>query len=114
MDDAITDYLKLIWERGVKHINQHAGADFLDVYALKVVLTVPAAWEPRAKDRTLQAAKKAGIPGEIDIVSEPEAAALSTLINMKDDEELQVRRPKRLKALESSSSLTFSSRLEMQ
>ncbi|KAF3941340.1 hypothetical protein ABW19_dt0203577 [Dactylella cylindrospora] len=90
VDDVITDYLRWIWGRGSKHIEQYGGSDFRTVFNIKVILTVPAAWKPIAKDRTLQAAKRAGIPGTIDIVSEPEAAALSTLMDKKENDELRV------------------------
>ncbi|KAL4861100.1 hypothetical protein BDV12DRAFT_204359 [Aspergillus spectabilis] len=44
---------------------------------LKFVLTVPAVWSDKAKDATLRAAIKAGIPTQsVSHVSEPEAAAL--------------------------------------
>ncbi|KAL4860415.1 hypothetical protein BDV12DRAFT_205095 [Aspergillus spectabilis] len=44
---------------------------------LKFVLTVPAVWSDKAKDATLRAAIKAGIPTQsVSLVSEPEAAAL--------------------------------------
>lgn len=90
VDDAITDYLRWIWQRADQNLRQYADPYYEKTYGLKVVLTVPAAWKPRAKDRTLQAAKRAGIPADIELVAEPEAAALFVLRSMREDETLQV------------------------
>ncbi|KAI0122465.1 hypothetical protein F4814DRAFT_446399 [Daldinia grandis] len=48
------------------------------IFRLRVVLTVPAMWPHQAKDRTAKAARAAGLPVDISMVTEPEAAALST------------------------------------
>ncbi|KAF3915243.1 hypothetical protein ABW20_dc0109738 [Dactylellina cionopaga] len=95
VDEIISEYFKWIWERGLEHIRMHqhlvaAGADIESIYSFKVVITVPAAWEPIAKERTLQAARKAGLPSNIKLVSEPEAAALSILKDKSNKDELKV------------------------
>lgn len=47
---------------------------------LRFVLTVPAVWSHKAKDKTTSAAIQAGIPAtDISLISEPEAAALHAL-----------------------------------
>ncbi|KAH2747986.1 hypothetical protein KXW10_007159 [Aspergillus fumigatus] len=47
---------------------------------LRFVLTVPATWSDKAKDKTLSAAIKASIqPQDVSLISEPEAAALYAL-----------------------------------
>ncbi len=57
---------------------------------MQVVLTVPAMWSHKAKDKTLKAAKAAAIPGEIKMVTEPEAAALATLKDKAEAKTLKV------------------------
>lgn len=53
------------------------GADFLRNQQLAYIITVPAIWSDLAKDLTRQAAARAGIPEDkLDLVTEPEAAAL--------------------------------------
>ena len=89
-EDVATDYLRLLWEYTLKDIERERGRGWQDAYVIKPVLTVPAIWSDRAKDTTLRIAQKAGIPGDIDLVSEPEAAALAVLKDMhRDDEPLQ-------------------------
>lgn len=89
--DVVADYLRLLWDFTMEDIRRKQGGDFRNVYSLKVVITVPAMWSPAAKDKTLQAAKAAGISADIAVVTEPEAAALATLTDKEDRDELQVQ-----------------------
>jgi len=75
--DAVTDYLRLLWSYALEHIRKHIPKDDDDNQSPKVVITVPAMWSDAAKELTRQAAEDAGIPGDISLVSEPEAAALA-------------------------------------
>lgn len=53
---------------------------------LRYVLTVPAVWSDKAKDRTIDAAIQAGLPAEdVSLISEPEAAALHALRKVLPD-----------------------------
>lgn len=88
--EVVADYLKLLWEYTIDDIRKHY-PNYKDIYSLRVVLTVPAIWSPAAKDKTLDAAKLAGMPGKIELVTEPEAAALATLKEKADENQLQVR-----------------------
>ena len=88
--EVVADYLKLLWEYTVEDIRK-LHPDYKNLFAFRVVLTVPAIWSPAAKDRTLQAARVAGIPGDIQLVTEPEAAALATLKQKAGENELRVR-----------------------
>ena len=88
---VVADYLRLLWEYTLDDIKKFH-PDYQDIYALRVVLTVPAIWSPTAKDKTLKAARTAGMPGNIRLVTEPEAAALATLKDKADDNTLKVRR----------------------
>ena len=87
----MADYLRLLWDYTLDDIKKFH-PDYQDIYALRVVLTVPAIWSPTAKDKTLQAARIAGMPGNIRLVTEPEAAALATLKDKAEDNTLKVGR----------------------
>jgi molecular chaperone DnaK (HSP70) len=75
--DVVADYLRLLWSYAQEHIRRHTPKDDEDMYSIKAVITVPAMWSDIAKQRTREAAEAAGIPGDISLVSEPEAAALA-------------------------------------
>ncbi|KAK7701749.1 hypothetical protein SLS57_011631 [Botryosphaeria dothidea] len=77
--DVVTDYLAQLWAWVQDDIGRYNGAHWTSIYSLKVVLTVPAIWSPLAKDNTERAAKAAGMPEDILLVTEPEAAALAVL-----------------------------------
>jgi molecular chaperone DnaK (HSP70) len=55
------------------------------------VLTVPAVWTAGAKDRTIQAARAAGVPESIELVTESEAGALAVLRDKAEMKDLDVR-----------------------
>jgi hypothetical protein len=74
------DYLGLIWEYTKNDISERLrNSEWGKAHALRVILTVPAVWSATAKSRTLQAARTAGLPNNITLVPEPEAAALAVL-----------------------------------
>ena len=76
--------------RTIDHIQRVEGDAWETIYSLRVVLTVPAIWSPIAKEKTLRAAKTAGLPANIDLVSEPEAAALAVLKEKDKEKKLEV------------------------
>jgi hypothetical protein len=86
-EDAAADYLRLLWQYAKDEISKIRGDDWADIYTLKAVLTVPAIWSPSAKDKTQRIARKAGLPGNVSLVSEPEAAALAVLKEKAEDSE---------------------------
>ncbi len=87
---VVADYLRLLWEYTLDDIRKYH-PDFKEIFALRVVLTVPAVWSHAAKERTLQAARLAGLPDDITLVTEPEAAALATLKEKAEEQTLKVR-----------------------
>ena len=89
--EVVADYLKLLWEYTIDDIRKFH-PDYQNIFSIRVVLTVPAIWSPAAKDKTQQAAKLAGIPGNIQMVAEPEAAALATLKDKVEENTLKVCR----------------------
>ena len=87
--EVVSDYLKLLWDYTLDDIKKFH-PEYKEIFSLRVILTVPAIWSHTAKERTLQAAKTAGMPGKISLVTEPEAAALATLRDKADDDALKV------------------------
>jgi hypothetical protein len=77
--EVVADYLRFLWTYTTDDIRRRQGDDYLSIYSLRIILTVPAIWSDAAKDKTLQAARLAGLPSDITLVTEPEAAALATL-----------------------------------
>ena len=87
---AVGDYLRLLWNHAIANIEKDFGAVVVEGLRFQVVCTVPAVWTTRAVDRMRQAAKDAGITSDrlagqttLRFVSEPEAAALATLEDLK-------------------------------
>ncbi|KAF2624867.1 actin-like ATPase domain-containing protein [Macroventuria anomochaeta] len=86
-EDVAADYLRLLWQYTKEDIRKHRGGDWEEIYKVRAVLTVPAIWSPGAQDKTLKIARKAGLPDNISLVSEPEAAALAVLREKREDGE---------------------------
>ena len=85
--DLITDYLRLLWEHIMSTIERARGEDVVEALAIHVVITVPAIWKSYARQAMEDAAAKSGIldsrlagATKLTFVPEPEAAALSTLL----------------------------------
>lgn len=90
-EDVAADYLRMIWKYTKEDIQKVRGDDWESIYTLKCVLTVPAIWSPAARDKTQKIARKAGLPQNVELVTEPEAAALAVLKEKtEDDESLKV------------------------
>lgn len=86
-EDIAADYLRKIWQYTKEDIQKVRGDDWAEIYTVRAVLTVPAIWSDSAKDRTMRIAHLAGLPEDISLVTEPEAAALAVLREKKDDGE---------------------------
>lgn len=88
--EAVGDYLRLLWNHAIANIEKDFGAIVVEGLPFQVVCTVPAVWTTEAVDRMRQAATDAGIVSQrlaggttLRFVSEPEAAALATLDDLK-------------------------------
>ncbi|KAI1373755.1 actin-like ATPase domain-containing protein [Hypoxylon crocopeplum] len=79
--DAVSDYLTEIYKHTMDTLTRRYGESFMASTNVDFVLTCPAVWSDAAKNTTLQAAERAGmgLKSEIQMVSEPEAAAVYTL-----------------------------------
>ncbi|KAF1830154.1 actin-like ATPase domain-containing protein [Decorospora gaudefroyi] len=86
-EDVAADYLRMIWNYAKEDIQKVRGDDWESIYTLKCVLTVPAIWSPVAKEKTLKIARMAGLPQNLNLVTEPEAAALAVLKEKSEEGE---------------------------
>ncbi|KAI1460882.1 actin-like ATPase domain-containing protein [Annulohypoxylon moriforme] len=79
--DAVSDYLTEIYKHTMDTLTRRYGESFMASTKVDFVLTCPAVWSDAAKVSTLQAAERAGMgaTADIQIISEPEAAAVYTL-----------------------------------
>ncbi|KAF2027542.1 actin-like ATPase domain-containing protein [Setomelanomma holmii] len=79
--EAVSDYLAQIYKHTMETLTRRYGETFMSLTKVQFVLTVPAVWSDAAKDATLKAAEKAGMGKrhELQLISEPEAAAVYTL-----------------------------------
>lgn len=84
--ELIADYLRMLWQYTLEHINKARGESVVDALKFHVVITVPAIWKGYARQSMEEAARQAGIferrpAGDttLSFAPEPEAAALSTL-----------------------------------
>lgn len=79
--DVIADYLRSLKEHTLETLERNFGKEFLEVTPVDWILTVPAVWSDAAKASTMQAAIAAGLGHKhtIQLISEPDAAAVCTL-----------------------------------
>ena len=72
-EELTTDYLTELYNHLMYILEQQLGAAILRTVPLEFYLTVPAIWSPTAKEKTLEACRKAslGSKSEIHLVSEP-------------------------------------------
>jgi hypothetical protein len=80
--DVASDYIAAIYKDAMKSIERKVNKSYLELLDKQFVLSVPAVWSEKAKDATLRAARNAGIT-PIELIKEPEAAALFTLHQSK-------------------------------
>jgi molecular chaperone DnaK (HSP70) len=78
--DVIAEYLSCLWKHTREVLINQYGQGGFDSLRKELVVTVPAVWSERAKDKTIQAVEKAKFDTQkISIVTEPEAAVVYTL-----------------------------------
>lgn len=90
----IANYLRKIWQHTLSEISVQVDIDALP---LRVAITVPAIWPQHAREKMKAAAQRAGIleyrpigKTALQLVEEPEAAALATLFERKKYPETSV------------------------
>lgn len=79
--DAVSDFLTEVYKHTMDTLTRRYGEAFMSTTKVEFVLTCPAVWSDTAKNTTLLAAERAGMgsKSEIQMISEPEAAAVYTL-----------------------------------
>ena len=85
--EVVADYLRQLWNLILQDMEMEYGAmAVVNQYPFRVVLTVPAIWTASANEKMKLAAQQAGITAyrqagqtTLNLVPEPEAAALATL-----------------------------------
>lgn len=104
--DIIADYLRLLWGHTMERVEGQHGASTVAKLAFTVVITVPAIWQGYVRSKMRAAVKRAGIldprptpsgasspppPTKLKFITEPEAAALATLTDLRRTGGIQVR-----------------------
>ncbi|KAF2221153.1 hypothetical protein BDZ85DRAFT_284044 [Elsinoe ampelina] len=82
--DASADYLRHLVAVANKEMAVKFMPIMLDATPVEYILTVPAVWSDAAKQATIAAAHRAGMPS-VTLVSEPEAAAIECLTSMQEE-----------------------------
>ncbi|KAI1810431.1 hypothetical protein GGS20DRAFT_594370 [Poronia punctata] len=93
--DLVSDYLKALWDHVISEIKDAKGTGLVNGTQFHVALSVPAIWNDHARGKMREAAKRAGILDKrivgdttLDFISEPEAAALATLPELDNRDDL--------------------------
>ena len=90
--DVVRDYLSAIYKHVMTTLYRRFDRGVMQMTKVDFVLTVPAIWSDAAKKKTEDAAIRAGMGNEHDLqlLSEPESAAVYTLKNL-DNAYSQIR-----------------------
>ncbi|KAI1326451.1 hypothetical protein F5Y16DRAFT_374825 [Xylariaceae sp. FL0255] len=85
--ELVADYLRLLWGHIMSTIERARGETVVEALPIHVVITVPAIWKGYARQSMRDAAEESGMlesrfggTAELSFVPEPEAAAMSTLL----------------------------------
>jgi molecular chaperone DnaK (HSP70) len=85
--EVVADYLRCLWTHATNEIMKEIGKNLWDNIKIKIALTVPAIWDHKAQELTKRAAEMAGMLERADttleLIGEPEAAALSVFNEMR-------------------------------
>ncbi|KAH0612446.1 uncharacterized protein H6S33_010498 [Morchella sextelata] len=89
---VVSDYLSCLRKHTLATLERSYGKVFMSAIPIKYTLTVPAMWSDTAKALTLDAAVAAGLGSrdEIELMSEPDAAAAWTIL--KDIQSTHLKR----------------------
>jgi len=93
--EIVADYLTEVRKHVFQELAQIYDGGLFEILQKELVVTVPAVWSEKAKDLTLKAVTKAKFDvSKISLVTEPEAAAIYTLKDMKEgpgQDQIQVK-----------------------
>ncbi|OAA54523.1 Heat shock protein Hsp70 [Niveomyces insectorum RCEF 264] len=95
--DLVAEYLRALWQHTMEDVRGQKDARALQNARFKVALTIPAIWPYYARQLMKRAVDRAGILEQrdmgdttLELVEEPEAAALATLLDRRDYVEMAV------------------------
>ena len=81
---VVENFLSAIYKHTISTLYRRFDRGVMAITTVDFVLTVPAIWSDAAKQKTYDAARRAGMGNEhaLELLSEPESAAIYTLKNM--------------------------------
>ncbi|KAI4213967.1 MAG: hypothetical protein LQ351_003371 [Letrouitia transgressa] len=89
--DVICDYLSAIRQHVLITLQRRLGANSIQRAKVAFTLTTPAIWSDAAKKITKDAAVRAGMGGDIQLLSEPECAALYSIKTLENLQSVHVQ-----------------------
>lgn len=88
--EIVADYLARVKDHLIKNLDEQYGQELWRTLPITLVVTVPAVWTDAAKDRTLQAVRRAGFSEAVFpklkrtvLTTEPEATAIYTMNSLR-------------------------------
>jgi len=85
-------FLRQLWLHAKERISDALPKyNIFQNYDIKAVITVPAVWSDTAKERTRQIAIQAGLPLDLAIINEPEAAAIAVFRDLQERDKVQFK-----------------------
>jgi len=88
--EIVADFLTHVKDHLIKNLDEQYGPELWRTLPITLVVTVPAVWTDAAKDRTLQAVRRAGFNSSMFpmlkrtvTTTEPEAAAIYTIGSLR-------------------------------
>lgn len=88
-EQMVTDYLKALCKHTVDILKHKFGEGAVNSTPFRYIVTVPAIWSDSAKAKTRRCAEQAGMGSVVQMISEPEAAAVYSL-DMMDPHGLEI------------------------
>jgi molecular chaperone DnaK (HSP70) len=85
-----TAYLRLLVDHTNTMLRRTLTKTVVDTTPVRYTTTVPAMWSDIAKARTVKCASAAGMGDNVQVVSEPEAAVVYAIDDMKNNQDLQI------------------------
>ncbi|KAG8628970.1 hypothetical protein KVT40_002835 [Elsinoe batatas] len=83
-EDAVRDYFTRLRKTAIEELTKRGFYKQDAPAEIRWVMTIPAVWSDAARQKTLDAAKAAGIGPKIQTISEPEAAAVHTFATLQN------------------------------
>jgi molecular chaperone DnaK (HSP70) len=84
-----------LWSHATETIKSKIGQTLWENLAIRIVLTVPAIWDHQAQELTRKSAEMAGLMARknttLELIGEPEAAALAVFDDIKLQKERRLK-----------------------